>query len=66
VDRSEAAEMIRQLPKDAQATALELLIEATAADGRIAPEEKAYLEAVGAEMGISGAEIEKRVTDKLS
>jgi uncharacterized tellurite resistance protein B-like protein len=65
IDRSEAAEMIRQLPKDAQATALELLIEATAADGRIAPEEKAYLEAVGAEMGISEAEIEKRVKAKL-
>jgi uncharacterized tellurite resistance protein B-like protein len=65
VDRSEAAEMIRRLPKEAQAQALELLIEATAADGRIAPEERAYLQAVGAEMGISEAELEKRVTAKL-
>jgi uncharacterized tellurite resistance protein B-like protein len=65
IDRSEAAEMIRQLPKDAQMTALDLLIDATAADGKVAPEEKAYLEAVGAEMGVSGAELEKRVGAKL-
>ena len=45
VDRSEAAETIRQLPKDAQTVALELLLEATVADGVVAPEEKAYLEA---------------------
>jgi uncharacterized tellurite resistance protein B-like protein len=65
VDRSEAAEMIRQLPKEAQATALELLIEATVADGVVAPEEKAYLEAVGQEMGVSSGELEKRVAAKL-
>jgi uncharacterized tellurite resistance protein B-like protein len=65
VDRSEAAEMIRQLPKDAQATALELLIDATVADGVVAPEEKAYLEAVGQELGVPPAEIEKRVSAKL-
>ena len=65
VDRSEAAEMIRQLPKDAQTTALELLIEATVADGVVAPEEKAYLEAVGKELGVSSDELDKRVAAKL-
>jgi uncharacterized tellurite resistance protein B-like protein len=65
VDRSEAAEMIRQLPKDAQTTALDLLIEATVADGVVAPEEKAYLEAVGQELGVSSDELDKRVAAKL-
>ncbi|HEX9295791.1 MAG TPA: hypothetical protein VF881_08145 [Polyangiaceae bacterium] len=66
IDRSEAAQMIRELPKDAQATALSLLIEATAADGIVAPEEQAYLEAVAAEVGVSGAELEKRIALQLS
>jgi len=66
VDRSEAAEMIRQLPKEAQTTALELLIEATVADGVVAPEEKAYLEAVGQELGISSDELDQRVAAKLT
>jgi uncharacterized tellurite resistance protein B-like protein len=65
VDRTEAAQMIRELPKDAQATALSLLIEATAADGIVAPEEQAYLEAVGAEVGVIGAELEKRIAQQL-
>ena len=65
VDRSEAAETIRQLPKEAQTMALDLLIEATVADGVVAPEEKAYLEAVGHELGISPAELDKRVAAKL-
>ncbi len=65
VDRSEAAETIRQLPKEAQTMALDLLIEATVADGVVAPEEKAYLEAVGNELGISPAELDERVAAKL-
>ena len=57
--------MIRQLPKDAQTAALELLIEATVADGVVAPEEKAYLEAVGQELGVWSDELDKRVAAKL-
>jgi uncharacterized tellurite resistance protein B-like protein len=65
VDRSEAAETIRQLPKEAQTIALELLVEATVADGVVAPEEKAYLEAVGKEIGVSAAELDKRIASKM-
>ncbi len=66
VDRTEAAQMMRELPKEAQSTALSLLIEATAADGVVAPEERAYLQAVGEELGVAGAELEKRIAAQLS
>ena len=57
--------MIRQLPKEAQTTALELLIEATVADGVVAPEEKAYLEAVGRSWAFRPDDLDKRVAAKL-
>ncbi|HKQ70600.1 MAG TPA: hypothetical protein VJT73_14735 [Polyangiaceae bacterium] len=66
VDRSEAAETIRSLPRDAQATALELLIEATVADGLVASEEKAYLEVVATELGVSAGDLEKRIAARHS
>ncbi len=65
VDRDEAAATIRALPEDARKTALELLIDATVADGVVAPEEKSYLETVAAEMGVSEAELKKRLDAKL-
>lgn len=65
VDRDEAAATIRTLPEEARTTALELLIEATVADGVVAPEEKSYLETVAAEMGVSGGELDKRLAAKL-
>jgi uncharacterized tellurite resistance protein B-like protein len=66
VDRAEAAQTIRELPKEAQSIALALLIEATVADGVVAPEERAYLDAVGAELGVIGAELEQRIALQLS
>jgi uncharacterized tellurite resistance protein B-like protein len=59
VDRDEAAATIRQLPADVQKTVLSLLIEATAADGAVAPEERSYLDVVAAEMGVTGAEVDR-------
>jgi uncharacterized tellurite resistance protein B-like protein len=66
VDRAEAAETIRQLPLDAQSMALSLLIEATVADGVVAPEERAYLDAVGQELGVTGPDLEKRIAAQLA
>src|SRR5882724_4614879 len=65
VDRDEAAATIRSLPEDARKAALELLIEATVADGVVAPEERSYLETVAGEMGVSSADLTKRLDAKL-
>ena len=65
VDRDEAAATIRALPEEARKTALELLIDATVADGVVAPEERIYLETVAAEMGVSSADLTKRLDAKL-
>ena len=65
VDRDEAAATIRALPKPAQAEALTLLIAATAADGAVAPEERAYLDAVASELGVTGADLDKRLAAEL-
>jgi uncharacterized tellurite resistance protein B-like protein len=65
VDRDEAAATIRGLPTDAQSTALALLIEATVADGVVKPEERAYLDAVANELGVAGADLERRIAAQL-
>ena len=65
VDRDEAAQTIRGLPEEAQSAALTLLIQATAADGVVAPEERAYLDAVAGELGLAGPDLEKRIAAEL-
>jgi uncharacterized tellurite resistance protein B-like protein len=65
IDRTEAAEAIRKLPEPAQRTALSLLLEATVADGVVAPEERAYLGAVARELGISEAELDGKLAAQM-
>jgi uncharacterized tellurite resistance protein B-like protein len=65
VDRDEAAQTIRGLPKEAQETALTLLIEATVADGVVKREEREYLDAVAQELGVAEADLERRVAAQL-
>jgi uncharacterized tellurite resistance protein B-like protein len=65
VDRDEAAAQIKGLPKDAQDEAMRLLIEAACVDGQIAPEERDYLRAVAAAVGVDDAVLARRVADKL-
>jgi len=65
VDRAEAAQAIRALPKDAQTAALKLLIEATAADGIVKAEEREYLDAVATEIGVAGDELDRRIAAEL-
>ena len=66
VDREEAAEAIRGLPKDLQKTVLSLLIDAAAADGTVAPEERTYLKVVADEMGVEAGEIDSELARRLS
>ena len=65
VDRDEAAQAIRGLPKEAQASALKLLIEATVADGVVKPEERDYLDAVAKELGVAGSDLERQISAEL-
>jgi uncharacterized tellurite resistance protein B-like protein len=65
VDRDEAAQTIRALPQEARTATLTHLIEATVADGVIAPEERSYLDAVAAEMGLSSTDLDGRIKSAL-
>jgi uncharacterized tellurite resistance protein B-like protein len=65
VDRNEAAEQIKELPKDAQDAALALLIEAARVDAQIAPEEREYLLAIARALDIPDTEVAKRVAEQL-
>ena len=61
IDRAEAAATMRRLPPAAQSEALALLIAAAMADGNVADEEREYLHAIGEELGVPAAEIDKRI-----
>jgi len=66
IDREEAAETIRGLPKEAQTTALALLVQATVADGVVKPEERDYLDAVAKELGVTGPDLERQIAAQLA
>lgn len=66
VDRADAADEIKSLPEEVQLEAFSLLIEATVADGKVAPEERAYLDAVAEAIGIGQQELEARLQGALS
>jgi uncharacterized tellurite resistance protein B-like protein len=66
VDRSEAAAEIKTLPGDVQLEAFGLLLEATAADGKVAPEERAYLDAVAVAIGVGQEELQSRLDAALA
>lgn len=65
VDKSEATAAMRELPKDVQQRAYELLLEAAAADGKIVPEERAYLVAVGEALALSPSDVDTRIAAVL-
>ena len=65
VDRSDAVAAIRELPADVQKTALDLLVEASVADGTVVKEERAYLDAVAGELGVSSAQLQAAIDAKL-
>ena len=61
VDRSEAAEAMQALPETIQLEAFDLLIEAAAADGKIAPEEREFLATVAAVVRVDSQALEARL-----
>jgi uncharacterized tellurite resistance protein B-like protein len=65
IDSSEAADSMRALAPEVQKEAFQLLIEAAAADGSIAPEELSYLEAVASVVGASSDELGDRLGEAL-
>jgi 2-hydroxychromene-2-carboxylate isomerase len=65
VDRSEAADAVKSLPADVQKEALTLLVAAASADGKIVTEEREYLHTVAEAMGVSLAEIDRRLDDAV-
>ena len=65
VDRSDATEAMKALPPEAQQEAMSLLIEAAAADGKIAAEERAYLDTVAAVVGLDSAALEAKIKAAL-
>jgi uncharacterized tellurite resistance protein B-like protein len=65
VDRDEAAAGIRALPAAVQEEALDTLVAAAVADGKVVDEERAYLTAVGGAMGLDAAAVEARIAKAL-
>jgi len=65
VDKGEAVEAMRALEPDVQKQALDLLLEAACADGKVVDEERDYLRVVGQELGISRFDMDNRIRAKL-
>ncbi len=61
VDKKEAADELRTLPVDVQHETVSLLIDAAAADGKIATEERAYMQAVAEVIGLAPAEMDQKL-----
>lgn len=66
VDRGEAVAEMKTLPKVVQEDTFARLIDAACADGQVVPEERDYLIAVGAVLGLDEKTVEERVVDVLS
>jgi uncharacterized tellurite resistance protein B-like protein len=66
VDAKEAAAALSVMTPDAQNRTVELLLQAAAVDGKIAPEERVYLNAVADALGITHEEIDKRLREHLA
>ena len=61
VDPEAAADAMRVLPIDAQEAAFDLLLQAAAADGKVAEQELTFLFTVASELQIEDAEVERRL-----
>jgi uncharacterized tellurite resistance protein B-like protein len=66
MDAKEAASELASFPADAQKEVLDLLIEAVAADGKFADEEREYLSAVCKALELPMDEITARVAKAIS
>ena len=66
IDASEAAETLRGLPSEVRDEAVDLLVRAAAADKKIAPEERVYLDTVAETVGMPREDLERRIDDALA
>ncbi len=66
MDAKEAAEEFRSLPPNVRFEALDLLVQAAAADGVYADEEKTYLHSVCEVVGVKPDEIDSRVKELIA
>jgi uncharacterized tellurite resistance protein B-like protein len=65
VDSHEAAAAMRELPGATQDLAFDLLLDAAAADGRLVPEERTYLDEVARVVGIEAGDIDARMAARI-
>jgi uncharacterized tellurite resistance protein B-like protein len=65
VDLELAVQRMHELPRPAQDEALRLLVEAACVDGRLQQQERDYLNAIGAALGISAEDIERRLVTTM-
>jgi uncharacterized tellurite resistance protein B-like protein len=66
IDAIEAAAKMRELPVDVREMAVDLLLQAAAVDGKIAPEERSYLIAVADAVGMPHDELDARQAKALA
>jgi hypothetical protein len=66
IAQDEAAARMRELPPWVQEEALIALVDAAVADGKVAPEERGYLVAVGGAMGLDAAAVGRRIEAALA
>jgi uncharacterized tellurite resistance protein B-like protein len=66
VDAGDAAAALRALPESARVYALRMLVEAAAADGKVVPRERRYLETAAEALGIAPEELEARIAAELT
>jgi uncharacterized tellurite resistance protein B-like protein len=64
-DVEAAAQQIQDLPRPAQDAALRLLVEAACIDGRIQPQERDYLRAIGSALAISDEDLERLIVARM-
>jgi uncharacterized tellurite resistance protein B-like protein len=65
VDRDQAVAKLLGFSEQAREETLELLIKAAAADGKVAPEERGYLEVIAGSLQIGADELDDRLQQQL-
>jgi tellurite resistance protein len=60
------ADQVHELDREAQEEALQLMLDAAVADGKVFYQERSYLYEVGSAMGLSSAEMDKRISERLA
>src|SRR3954470_25061413 len=64
--REEAAAIMRDLPADGQKLAFSLLLDAAVADGQVHDDERAYIDTISEELGVSPREVDAKLAERLA